>query len=159
MRRLLCAAAALLWPALAPAAQSGEPMAWPEPIQWGEFLDTTRVSGALLEALANSKWLVEADTGESITARYEVRVHVLRIRIDYGPQRVSYHYVDSENYAYEEENGERYIHRRANKIMGRLDKEVRIQLQRARFQREPLQVVPVEPPADAAPPEPAPGGP
>lgn len=129
------------------------PMEWPKPIQWPEFIDSTRVAKALLEALADRKWLIEGDTGESITARYEVREHWLRIRIDYSPRGLAYHYVDSENYSYEVEYGERYIHRRANKVMGQLNREVRIQVQRMRFERDSTAVVPVVPaePADESP--------
>lgn len=152
-RRLVLAA--LLWCSIAPVAQAGEEMEWPAPIAWGEYVDSTRVAKALLEALANSKWFIEADTGESIIARYEVRAHRLRVRIDYAPQRIRYHYVDSENFSYEEENGRRYIHRRANRIMGKLNREVRIQVQRMRFEREPMRVVPVLPAEPEQPAEPA----
>jgi hypothetical protein len=121
------------------------PMEWPRPITWPEYVDSTRVAKGLLEALANRKWLIEGDTGESITARYVVRGHWLRIRIDYTPRGLAYRYLDSQDFDYEETNGGRFIHRRANKIMGQLNREVRIQVQRLRFEREPAQVVPVDP--------------
>jgi hypothetical protein len=155
LRVLLLASAPLLM-----APQSGVPMELPNAIGWEEFVDSTRVAEAVLDALAGRKWLIEADTGQSIIARHQVRVHWLRLRIDYGPRGVSYHYLDSGNYAYEEDEGQRYIHRRANKILQRLDDEVRIQVQRVRFQREPTEVVPIEPGADPAadpPPDAAPG--
>lgn len=144
----------LLLPLLALLLGANVPMEWPRPIQWPEFVDSTRVAKALLEALAGRKWFIEADTGDAITARYEVREHVLRIRIDYSPHGLRYRYLDSVNYSYEEENGERYIHRRANRIMGQLNREVRIQVQRLRFEREATAVVPVAPPeTDGAPEE------
>lgn len=138
----------LLLPLLPLLLGANVPMEWPRPIQWPEFVDSTRVAKALLEALASRKWLIEADTGDSITARYDVREHSLRIRIDYSPRALSYHYVDSRNFSYEEEFGERYIHRRANKIIGQLNREVRIQVQRMRFERDATTVVPVVPDGD-----------
>lgn len=126
------------------------PMEWPRPISWPEHIDSTRVAKGLLEALANRKWLIEGDTGESITARYVVREHWLRIRIDYTARGLTYHYVDSKDFDYAEAHGERTIHRRANKLMGQLNREVRIQVQRMRFEREPARVVPVDP---VAPPD------
>lgn len=156
MRRRPVALAALLWCGLAAAEPAGGLPGWPEPIRWGDEIPDARVASALLEALANCKWQVEARDEGSITARHEANERELRIRLDYSPQRVSYQYVDSRNYAYAEENGQRYIHRRARRIIARLDREVRTQIQRLRFERgEPTEVVP----ADPAPPEdaPAPG--
>lgn len=141
----------LLLPLLALLLGANVPMEWPRPIRWPEHVDSTRVARGLLEALADRKWLIEGDTGESITARYVVREHWLRIRIDYTPQGLTYRYLDSKDFDYEEAHGERYIHRRANKIMGQLNREVRIQVQRMRFEREPTRVVPVDPVAPPAP--------
>lgn len=142
----------LLLPVLA-LLLAAVPMEWPRPIAWPEYIDSTRVAKGLLEALANRKWLIEGDTGESITARYAVREHWLRIRIDYTSRGLTYRYLDSKDFDYEEAGGERYIHRRANKIMGQLNREVRIQVQRMRFEREPALVVPVDPlePPEAGP--------
>ena len=142
------AAVALLAGALAPAVAGAEELEWPEPIAWGEPVARVQLAQALREALEGAKWVVESDSGSAITARHEARTHVLRLRLDYGPQLVTYHYVDSANYGYAREGERQYIHRRANKLIKRLDREVRTQVQRVRFERgdEPeTEIVPVLP--------------
>jgi len=143
LRRAL-AALALLGCALAPAGAAAEELEWPEPLAWGEPVEPTRVAQALREALARVKWQVESDTGSALTARHEAGEHVLRVRLEYGERRVSYHYVDSRHYSYEEEDGRRYIHRRANRLLGKLSRAVGAAILQARSQPAPLQVVPLE---------------
>jgi len=90
--------------ALAPllmAARPGLPLDLPSPLLLPEYTDSVKVSRGILAALASRKWLVEADTGESIQARLTIRLHSLTVRIDYSPQRISYHYVDSTELGYE----------------------------------------------------------
>jgi hypothetical protein len=130
-------------------------MEWPEPIAWGERINPARVGEALRAALANAKWQVETHSGLSLTARHQDGERVLRLRLDYGAQQVSYHYVDSENYLYRHEDGRSYIHRRANRLMRKLDRQVHAQIRRVRFELgDDTEVVPVLP-ADESPPEPA----
>ena len=148
-----------LWFVLLPllmGAKSSVPIELPETIHLAQFTDTIKTSKVLIEALANKKWFVEADTGESITARLDVKSHRLRLRIDYTPRDISFHYVDSQELGYFEEQGAIYIHPNANKWLGRLETEVRIQVQRLNFDREPAEVVPVEPAPGSETPPPAP---
>jgi hypothetical protein len=156
MRRLLRPLVAALLAPLLMGALNSAPLEMPEPIQLPQFTDSIKVSRGIIAALTAKKWLVEADTGEEITARYEIRRHVLRIRIDYTPQRVTFSYVDSEALDYERYEGEEYIHPNANKWLKQVGREVRLQVQRYAFDREPAVVVPVEPP-QAEPAEPPPG--
>ena len=135
------ALAALLLPVAAFAARPGVPMALPEPVALPS-LDTQQVSAALIAALTAKKWVVESDDGTAITARIRVRVHSLRLRLAYSTTRVSYAYVDSENYAYEVIDGVPHIHVRANQLIARLDDEVRLQLQPLRFKRDGVEIVP-----------------
>lgn len=142
--RSALAALALLGCALAPAGAAAEELEWPEPLAWGEPVAPPRVAQALREALARVKWQVESDTGSAITARHESGEHVLRVRLDYGERRVSYHYVDSAHYAYEEEGGTRYIHRRANRLLAKLNRAVGASILQARSEPAPLRVVPLD---------------
>jgi hypothetical protein len=120
------------------------PLELPLPITLPEPVDTIRISKAVLTAFANKKWLVEADTGESITARFDSRDRALRIRVDYTPKTLTFHYVDSGGLSYEKFEGADFIHPKANKWLLQVEKEIHIQLARFRFEREPAEVVPVE---------------
>jgi hypothetical protein len=148
--------AALLAAALAPVGAAGaEDMEWPEPIAWGERINRVRVAEALRAALVDARWQVESDSGQSLTARHENGDHWLRVRLDYGPQQVRYHYVDSANYSYRHEGGRSSIHRRANRLLRKLDRAVHAQIRRMRFELgDETEVVPVLP-ADEALPDPA----
>lgn len=127
------------------AARPNVPLELPLPITLPEAVDTIKISKALLTALANKKWMVEADTGSSITARFDKRRHALRIRIDYTPKSITFHYVDSGELSYEKYEGVDFIHPSANKWLLQLEKEVHIQVNRFRFERDPAEVVPVDP--------------
>ena len=142
--RSALAALALLACALAPAGAMAEELEWPEPHAWGEPVAPARVAQALREALARVKWQVESDTGSAMTARHESGEHVLRVQLEYGERRVSYHYVDSAHYSYEEEDGKRYIHRRANRLLAKLSRAVGASILQARSEPAPLQVVPLD---------------
>jgi hypothetical protein len=122
-----------------------DPLQLPATIKFPEFTDSVKVSGALIQALRTRRWLIEADTGESITARLLVRRHMLRIRLDYSPRQVSFHYVDSEALDYAVEDGTPHIHGNANKWLRRLGIEVESELNKLFFARDPALVVPAEP--------------
>lgn len=131
--------------ALLMAARPNVPLELPLPITLAEPVDTIKISKALLTAFANQKWMVESDTGESIIARFDKRRHVLRIRADYTSRSITFHYVESGELSYEKFEGEEFIHPTANKWLLRLEKEVHIQVNRFRFERDPAEVVPVDP--------------
>jgi len=151
--RSVLVALVLLAGALAPAGASAEELEWPEPHAWGEPVDPPRLAQALREALARVKWQVETDTGSALTARHEDGERVLRIRLEYGERRVTYHYVESAHYSYEEEGGRRYIHRRANRLLAKLSRAVGASILQARSQPAPLQVVPLDGDEPGPPPE------
>lgn len=141
------------------AARPSVPLELPPPMHLPEYTDSIKVSRGILAALAARKWLVEADTGESIRARLSIRRHALVVRIDYSPQQLSYHYVDSVDLGYEVDEGVPLIHPNANKWLQQLGDEVQIHVRRFYFEREPAEVVPLDP-ATAPPPEaPLPAGP
>jgi hypothetical protein len=102
--------------------------------------------------LTSKRWLVEADTGESIRARYVKRAHRLLIRVDYTPREISFHYVDSAALGYEHREDGDYIHPNANVWLRQLGDEVHLKVQAFAFEREPADVVPVEPAPDTVPP-------
>lgn len=153
--RTLFAVLLLLFAARLMAAQSSVPLNLPPPMSLPEFTDTTKVSKALLTALANRKWLVEADTGEFITARLNIRAHSALIRLDYTPRQIKFHFLESTNLGQEIENGEILIHPNFNKWLLQLQSEIQIQVQRFSFEREPMAVVPPAPPAAESPSAPA----
>lgn len=154
--RSALAVLALLACALAPAGAAAEELEWPEPHAWGEPVEPARLAHALRQALLRVKWQVESDTGSAITARHEDREHVLRVRLEYAERHVSYHYVDSQHYAFEEEHGRRFIHRRANRLLAKLSRSVAASILEARSQPAPLQVVPLDDESSRTLPEPEP---
>lgn len=151
MRNRRAHRALLLLAPLLLAAKLSVPLELPPPVQFPQFVDSLKVSKALVTALTNKKWLVEADTGEAVRGALKIRRHALRIRIEYTTRGIVYHYVDSVALGYEEDEGERYIHPNANKWLEQLEDEVNIQLQPLLFEREPAEVVPVEPPPPPPP--------
>jgi hypothetical protein len=144
---LLCLAAPMLM-----AAKSSVPIELPATVKLGRFTDTGRISEALITALTNKKWIVEADTGEAIRAHFNKREHQFVIRLDYTPHEISFHYVSSTDLGYQRNDDRDYIHPNANKWLRQLGDEVQLQVQPFAFEREPTDVIPVTP----APPEPAP---
>jgi hypothetical protein len=149
------------------AALWNVPIQLPEPIRFPNFVDSAAVSGAIITAMSKRRWIVEGDTGESIRAHFDVREHRLRLRVDYSPRGISFHYVDSTNLDEERPEGSTdpdavLIHRRANKWIRVLGQEVQVQVQPWVFARDPTAVVPVDPalPVTAPePPDPAPAPP
>lgn len=125
----------------------GEPLKLPEPVQFPEFIDSVQVSGALVKALTEHKWVVEKDTGESVTAYRENRGRRLRVRLDYDNHTLSYHYLESVNFDGEDDpkTGEIRIHKRANAWLRELGDMVRIEMQPLVFAHDPATVVPVTP--------------
>lgn len=133
------------------AAHARVPLEMPDKIALPQFTDTQKLGDAIVTALTNRKWLVEKDTGESITAHLDVRRHRLVLRIDYTPREISFHYVDSAELGYELEDGKPVIHPKANLWLRAVADEVQLQVQPFAFARDPAIVVPVTPPPDGAP--------
>ena len=141
MRKAL-AALALLLPLLARAVA---PLEVPPPIPFPQFVDSVKVSGALLTALTNCHWIVESDDGHSVMAHRLKRSHRLHARIDYDSHGVSFHYLDSDNFDVQDYEGVTQIHRAVNSWLRELSNEVRLQMQPSLFARDPAEVVPVAP--------------
>jgi hypothetical protein len=144
MRRALLALVAPLLMGAAPIV----PLEMPDTLRLADYADGDEVGRGLGAALGAKKWQIESDTGTSVTARHEERGAMLRVRIEYTPERVSYRYVDSTGLGHARVDGEDYIHPAANKWLSRLAKQVRAQVLRYASEREATQVVPVEPEPD-----------
>lgn len=127
------------------AAQSSVPLELPAPIEFPRFVDSLKVSEAILTALTNRRWAIVADTGESVRAQLRIRSHTLSLRLDYSTRSIAFVFEDSERLGYEVDDGERYIHPNANKWLQQLATEVHLQVQRHFYERDPAAVVPLDP--------------
>ena len=118
---------ALLLPLLALLMGAGPSvlLELPDPLRLEDYADQAEVGQGIAAALVAKKWVVESDTGTAITARFEARESMLRVRIEYTTERVRYRYVDSTGLGYTRIDGEDYIHPAANKWLSRLAKQVR----------------------------------
>ena len=139
---------ALLLPALALlVGASSVPLQLPPVIHFAQDTETARTSQALAAALASKHWAIESDTGASITARLDGH-GLLRLRIDYTPREISFHYVASDGLGARENPGAIEIHPRVNKWLRRLENAIRIQLQGLKIELPPTEVVPLAPDAE-----------
>jgi hypothetical protein len=114
----------------------------PEPIEVPEGMDTPLISKAILTAMAQRHWLPQSDTGSSIVAELHVRRHMVKLRIDYTRKEIRFWYLDSSGMDYEVDDGQQYIHSRFNSWSLNLARDIRTQVHRFRFEREPVDVVP-----------------
>ncbi|MFN7784186.1 MAG: hypothetical protein ACK5PG_15805 [Lysobacterales bacterium] len=87
------------------------PLTDPDPIAVPAGLELKTVEREIKRALIGRGWTITAETEGQIDSTLNIRAHTARVRISYDGQRVSLAYVSSENLAYEEKRGERYIHK------------------------------------------------
>ncbi len=113
----------------------------PPPIAVPADMDTPLISKAILTAMAQRHWLPQSDTGSSIVAELYVRRHMVRLRIDYTRKEIRFWYLDSSGMDYEVDEGRQYIHSRFNSWSQNLALDIRTQLYRFRFEREPVDVI------------------
>lgn len=115
----------------------------PEPIEVPAGMDTPLISKAILTALSQRHWLPQSDTGDSIVAELTVREkHMIRLRIDYTRKEIRFGYLDSRGMDYEVDEGQPYIHSRFLSWTQNLARDIRTQIHRFRFEREPVDVIP-----------------
>lgn len=113
----------------------------PPPIAVPDDMDTPLISKAILTAMAKRHWLPQSDTGSSIVAELEVRKHMIQVRIDYTRKEIRFWYLDSREMDYEVDEGRQYIHSSFMRWTNRLAQDVRTQVHRFRFDREPVDVI------------------
>jgi hypothetical protein len=126
-------------------ALASVPLELPAPVHLPDDADPTRIGAALSDALTSRKWTVESQNLTSVTARIETNGRTLRVRLDYTPHDVSYHYVDSRDLGYYEEQGSIFVLPKANKWLEQLDGAVRARVRQLGKDAEPAEVVPVDP--------------
>lgn len=133
----------LALPPLALLLAAAAPLELPPPIAVPQPAEAGRVAGAIRAALAERHWRVRAESLDAVTAEREARGRTLRVRLDVTPDRIEVRYLDSERLGFEAYKGERFIDPDANDWLAELEDALRAQLQRAAFEREPVEVVPV----------------
>lgn len=125
-------------------------MELPAPIEVPEGMDTPLISKAILTAMSQRHWLPQSDTGSSIVAELTVREkHMVKVRIDYTRKEIRFWYLDSRGMDYELFEGQQYIHSRFISWTRNLAQDIRTQIHRFRFEREPVDVVPPAQPPPA----------
>lgn len=87
------------------------PLTDPDPIAVPAGLELKTVEREIKRALIGRGWTITAEAEGQIDSTLNVRAHTARVRLSYDTQRVALTYVSSENLAYEEKRGERYIHK------------------------------------------------
>jgi hypothetical protein len=87
------------------------PLTDPDPLAVPAGLELRTVEREIKRALIGRGWTITAEADGQIDSTLNVRAHTARVRISYDAQRVVLAYVSSENLAYEEKRGERYIHK------------------------------------------------
>jgi hypothetical protein len=87
------------------------PLADPDPIAVPAGLELKTVEREIKRALIGRGWTITAEAEGQIDSTLNIRAHSARVRISYDAQRVALAYVSSDNLAYEEKRGERYIHK------------------------------------------------
>ena len=108
----------------------------PDPIAVPAGLTVKDVSKAIRAGIAQRGWVVSKDEGGKIDAVLNLREHTARIAIGYDTKQVKINYVSSENLAYSEKNGARYIHRNYLKWIQNVVSDISRELQLASIKRE-----------------------
>jgi hypothetical protein len=112
------------------------PLVDPDPIAVPAGLSAQDVSKAIRGAIAERGWVVSKDEAGKIDAVLNLREHTARIAIAYDTKQVKPSYVASDNLAYSEKNGTRYIHRNYLKWMQNVVTDISRALQVASIQHE-----------------------
>ena len=78
----------------------------------------------IVNALHRRGWRIEKDWNGFIQASYQRRIHVARVGVHYGKDKVQINYIDSENLKFRVKDGSRTIHRRYNGWVRNLEKDI-----------------------------------
>ena len=87
------------------------PLSDPDPVSVPEGVTIKTVEREIKRALIGRGWTITAEQDGVIDSTLNVRAHSARVRISYDGSRVALNYVSSDNLAYEEKRGERFIHK------------------------------------------------
>jgi len=136
------ALALLLAAGAAQATSPSVPLELPRRIVLQDSPEPARVASAIRAALTLRKWTIESDSGSEVTAKLDVRGHLLRVRLAYDENEIRFAYVDSVEMGYAVNDGVALIHPTGNKWLYRLANEVREQVQRVVYEGESADVVP-----------------
>lgn len=96
MSALVMAAAELVDPA---------PLAVPKGISEKELVRNIK------KAFVGRNWTIEGEEPGKITGTLYIRSHVARVAANYTKDQVTFTYIASDNLAYKEKKGKRYIHK------------------------------------------------
>ena len=87
------------------------PLTDPDPVAIPAGLSADVVQREIKRALVGRNWTITAEQPGRIDATLNLRAHVARIRLTHGDGQLRVAYVSSENLAYEDTKGQRYIHK------------------------------------------------
>jgi len=87
------------------------PLTDPDPVAVPAGMKIETVEREIKRALIGRGWTITSEQDGMIDSALNVRAHSARVRISYDSSRVALNYVSSDNLAYEEKRGERYIHK------------------------------------------------
>ncbi|MBC6906687.1 hypothetical protein DWB84_14640 [Saccharophagus sp. K07] len=83
----------------------------PAPVAVPAGISEKSVVKHIKKAFVGRNWMIEEEEKGKITASVRVRSHTARIAAVYNNKQVQFTYVSSDNLAYKEKNGKRYIHK------------------------------------------------
>lgn len=120
----------LLWllPFLAVSFAQATPLSDPEPVMVPAGLGTDAVAKAIRLGSVKHGWMITRDDPGRMEATLHVRVHTVKVGIEYDTQTVRIKYVSSENMEYAEKNGQQHIHGNYNKWVRTLAVDISGQL-------------------------------
>jgi hypothetical protein len=82
----------------------------PDPIAVPAGLAAADVAKAIKTGIVRRGWVVTKDENGQIDATLNIRAHTAKVAIPYNTKEVAIKYVDSNELAYSEKKGKRYIH-------------------------------------------------
>lgn len=120
----------LLWllPFLAAPFAHATPLQDPDPVMVPAGLSPDAVAKAIRLGSVKRGWMITRDDPGRMEATLHVRVHTVKVGIDYDTQAVRIQYISSENMEYAEKNGQQHIHGNYNKWVRNLAVDISGQL-------------------------------
>lgn len=83
----------------------------PPPVAVPSNVSEKELVKQIKKAFVGRNWSIEKEEKGSIKATLYLRSHVARVSVDYTKDEVTLTYLSSENLAYKEKKGKRYIHK------------------------------------------------
>jgi hypothetical protein len=97
--------------ALSPLVFAAAELFDPPPVVVPAGVSEKDVIKQIKKAFVGRNWSIEKEEKGSIKATLYIRSHVARVSADYSKDEVTFTYLSSENLAYKEKKGKRYIHK------------------------------------------------